>query len=212
MAERSQQPIGNRTPKHSLRVVIGKAIDLFISAMAILLTRGAMVRFFKRRRQVSSRPRAITRTRLDADVRNQPRTGHQTSEINFRGVTWMAVGLMILVIAVLVTAGGLFSLFKRQYPSESAASREITAIGRLPPAPRLQTNPASDLQQLLAAENAKLNSYGWIDKNGGLIRIPIERAMDLLAQRGLPARGIGGETGGKTPLQMRQEKAEASNP
>jgi hypothetical protein len=56
MAERSQQPIGNRTPKHSLRVVIGKAIDLFISAMAILLTRGAMVRFFKRRRQVSSRP------------------------------------------------------------------------------------------------------------------------------------------------------------
>ena len=38
MDERNQQRIGNRTPKHSLRVVIGKAIDLFISAMAILLT------------------------------------------------------------------------------------------------------------------------------------------------------------------------------
>jgi hypothetical protein len=212
MPERNQQPIGNRTPKHSLRVVIGKAIDLLISAMAILLTRGALVRFFKRRRQVSSQPRTITRTRLDADERNQPRTGHQTSEINLRGVTWMAVGLMILLIAVLLTVGGLFSLFKRQYASESAASGGITTVGRLPPAPRLQTNPASDLQQFLDAENAKLNSYGWIDRNGELIRIPIERAMDLLTQRGLPARGNDGETGGKTPLQMRQEKAETSNP
>jgi hypothetical protein len=38
MAERNLQRIGNRTPKRSLRVVIGKAVDLFISAMAILLT------------------------------------------------------------------------------------------------------------------------------------------------------------------------------
>ena len=87
---------------------------------------------------------------------------------------------------------------------------EITTPGRLPSAPRLQTSPTSDLQQLLEAENAKLNSYGWIDKSAGVVRIPINRAMDLLAQRGLPARGNDRESGGKTPLQMRQEKAEAS--
>jgi hypothetical protein len=40
MDERNQQWIGNRTPKHSLRVVIGKAIDWFISVLAILLTGG----------------------------------------------------------------------------------------------------------------------------------------------------------------------------
>jgi hypothetical protein len=68
------------------------------------------------------------------------------------------------------------------------------------------------LQQLLEADNTKLNSYGWIDKSAGVIRIPIDRAMDLLAQRGLPVRDGDHETGGKTPLQMRQEKAEASEP
>jgi hypothetical protein len=107
--------------------------------------------------------------------------------------------------------GGLFSLFKRQYASASAPSR-ITTPGKLPPPPRLQTSPTSDLQQLLDSQNAKLNSYGWIDKGTGVIRIPIERAMDLLAQRGLPERGDDHQTGGQTPLQMRQEKAEASDP
>jgi hypothetical protein len=211
MDERNQLWIGNRMPKRSLRVVIGKAIDLFLSAMAILLTGDALVKFFKRRRRAGSLPRTITRTGRDADERNQQPSGHQTSEINLRVVTWTAIGLMISVIAVCLTVGGLFSLFKRQYASESAPLR-ITTPGRLPPAPRLQTSPPADLQQLLEAENAKLTSYGWIDKSAGVIRIPIDRAMDLLAQRGLPARGDEHETRGKTHLQMRQEKAEASEP
>jgi hypothetical protein len=211
MDERNQQRIGSRTPKHSFRVVFGKAIDLFISAVAILLTKRLLVKFFKRRRQGDSPSRAIIKTGLDTDETKQRRSGHQTSEINLRVVTWATIGLVISVIAVLVTVGGLFSLFKRQYGFETAPSR-ITTVGKLPPAPRLQTDPTSDLQQLLEAENAKLNSYGWIDRSAGVIRIPIDRAMDLLAQRGLPARGDDRETGGKTPLQMRQEKAEAPDP
>ena len=207
MAERKQQRIGNRTPKRSLRVVIGKAIDLFVSAMAILLT----AKFFERRHQVGSKSREITKTAFAADERHQQGSGHQTSDINVRAVTWAAIGLMISMIAVCLTVGGLFNLFKRQYRSVSAPSG-ITTAGRLPPAPRLQTNPTVDLQQLLETENAKLNSYGWIDKSAGVIRIPIDRAMDLLAQRGLPARDGDHETGGKTPLQMQQEKAEASEP
>jgi hypothetical protein len=211
MAERNQQRIGSRTPKRSLRVVIGKAIDLFISAMAILLTRSALVKFFKSRRLAGRPPRVIAKTGPDADEPNQQRDGHQTSEINLRVVTWTAIGLVISAIVVCLTVGGLFSLFKRQYASDSPPSR-ITTPGRLPPAPRLQSNPTSDLQQLLEAGNAKLNSYGWIDKSAGVIRIPIDRAMELLAQRGLPARGDDREMGGKTLLQMRQEKAEASGP
>jgi hypothetical protein len=209
MDERNQPRIGNQRRKHNLRVVTGKAIDLFISAMAILLTGGTLVKFFKHRRQAESPPRQITKTGFAADERNQQRSGHQASEINLRVVTWTAIGLMISVIAVFVTVGGLFSLFKRQYASASAPSR-ITTPGRLPPAPRLQANPTSDWRELLEAENAKLNSYGWIDKSGGVIRIPIDRAMDLLVQRGLPTRDDDHEKGDKTALQMRQEKAGAS--
>jgi hypothetical protein len=210
MDEQKQERIGSRTPKRSLRVVIGQAIDLLISAMAILLTGDALVKFFKRRRQIDSLVRTTTKTGLYNGEPNQQWSGHQGSEINLRMVTWTTIGLVISVIVVCLTVGGLFSLFKRQYASESPPG--ISTANRLPPAPRLQTNPTADLQQFLEAENVKLNSYGWIDKSAGVIRIPIDRAMDLSAQRGLPARDDDQQSEGKTSLQMRQEKAEASHP
>jgi hypothetical protein len=57
-----------------------------------------------------------------------------------------------------------------------------------PPAPILQTNPSADLRALRAREQAVLDTYGWIDRERGLVRIPIEKAMDLLAKRGILAR------------------------
>ena len=60
----------------------------------------------------------------------------------------------------------------------------------MPPEPRLQTNPRQDLSNLRAREDALLNSYGWVDKNTGVVRIPIERAMQLIVERGLPTRQV----------------------
>jgi hypothetical protein len=211
MAELNQQRIGNRTSKRNLRVVIGKAIDFLVSVTAILLTQNALTKFLQRCHQADKPLRVFIKTGPNSDETRQQRIGHQASEINLRVVTWAAIGLMVSVIAVFVTVGGLFSIFTHQNASKSAPLG-IATSGRLPPAPRLQTNPASDLQQLLQADNAKLDSYGWVDRSAGVIRIPIERAMDLVAERGLPARGDDGGTGNKTPLQMRQEKAGASNP
>ena len=59
---------------------------------------------------------------------------------------------------------------------------------RLPPEPRLQTNPREDLRLLREQEDAILKSYGWVDRPAGVVRIPIEEAMKLTVQRGLPAR------------------------
>ena len=50
--------------------------------------------------------------------------------------------------------------------------------------PRLQTDPVSDLNRLKAQQRAQLTGYGWVDGDRGLARIPIERAMDLIAARG----------------------------
>ena len=52
-------------------------------------------------------------------------------------------------------------------------------------------------------ENLTLNSYGWVDRPAGVVGIPIERAMDIIAERGLASEQF---SSGKTPLQMRQEK------
>jgi hypothetical protein len=64
----------------------------------------------------------------------------------------------------------------------------------LPPEPRLQVNAPADLRALRAREDAQLNSYGWVDRKAETVRIPIAQAMQLLAQRGLPAAG---KPGGK---------------
>jgi hypothetical protein len=77
----------------------------------------------------------------------------------------------------------------------------------------LQTNPNADLEQFQAEQEVLLNSYAWVDKNAGIIRIPIERAMDLIAQRGLPTRGPGTQNAsGITPVQMQKQKVAATKP
>ena len=58
---------------------------------------------------------------------------------------------------------------------------------RLPPLPRLQTTPAVDLRTYHEGEAQVLGSYAWVDKQQGVVRIPIARAIDLVAERGLPA-------------------------
>lgn len=138
--------------------------------------------------------------------------GHETRDISVRVVGWFAAGLVAAAIITYAGVAGLFHVFKQDYPSPAAPSR-ITEPRILAPEPRLQNNPRIDLDQFRGAEEAKLNSYGWIDKEEGVIRIPIERAMDLIAERGLPARAPGTQdSSGKTPEQMRQEKAAATKP
>jgi hypothetical protein len=54
------------------------------------------------------------------------------------------------------------------------------------PGPRLQVDPKGDLAAFRQAETAQLRQYAWIDRAGGRVRIPIDRALTLTAERGLP--------------------------
>jgi hypothetical protein len=96
----------------------------------------------------------------------------------------------------------LYSIFTDQHPSTAIAPQN----GAPSPEPRLQVDEVRDLGRLHEHEDSILNSYGWVDQKAGIVRIPIERAMDIVAQRGLPAPPPGP---GKTRLEMRQEKANA---
>ena len=59
---------------------------------------------------------------------------------------------------------------------------------QLPPEPRLQAQPKVELKDLRADEEAILNSYGWVNPDKGIVRIPIDQAIDLVAQKGLPSK------------------------
>ena len=56
------------------------------------------------------------------------------------------------------------------------------------PAPQLEINERTELNDIRLREENILSTYGWADQNAGTVHIPIDRAMDLLAQRGLPVR------------------------
>lgn len=102
-----------------------------------------------------------------------------------------------LAVSMVISAGIVYATFWFFEGREAALSREgqryPLAVGQVkePPAPRLQTQPFKDVYLLRQAEAEKLNSYAWIDKDGGIVRLPIARAMELTLQRGLPARAGG---------------------
>jgi hypothetical protein len=122
----------------------------------------------------------------DRDATTTPAVDHETSDINIRAVFGFAAGLALTTALIALAVFLLFQYFAAreartvftQFPLASDESR-------LPPEPRLQTNPRQDLSDLRAREDQWLTSYGWVDKNAGIVRIPIERAMQLVVARGL---------------------------
>ena len=68
------------------------------------------------------------------------------------------------------------------------------------PSPQLEIDERNQLDKDRTAEDETLATYGWIDENAGTVRIPIDRAMELVAQRGLPVRG-------QSPLATQTAKA-----
>ena len=111
---------------------------------------------------------------------------HEASDVNTWAVGKFAIALVLLCGVALLILVGLFKYF--QSSEEPPVAGAISLENRVPPSPRLQNNPIQDLKAMRAAEDSVLTSYGWVDQKNGIARIPIARAIDLLAQRGLPSR------------------------
>ena len=124
---------------------------------------------------------------------HDPATGdHQEDAIDFGAVLKAGAGLAAVTIGSYVLIWGVFLVLARQTEAVSGARAYPLAIGqenRLPPEPRLQTDPKQDLRDLRRADADVLNGYHWVDKNAGVVRIPIAAAMKLTIERGLPSRG-----------------------
>jgi hypothetical protein len=118
---------------------------------------------------------------------------HEVADVSFWTVMGSGAALLVSSVLIYFLVWGLFLYFSRQ------ADQHGSTVGRftqelpqpLPPEPRLQTDPHGDLLRLRESEDHILNSYGWVDRNAGVVRIPIEQAMKLTVQRGLPSRAAG---------------------
>jgi cytochrome c oxidase cbb3-type subunit III len=78
-----------------------------------------------------------------------------------------------------------------------ARNDHLQGLTSAPPPP--STRGHAPLAELRAAEDAALHSYGWVDRATGIVRIPIDRAMEVLAARGLPVRAQPPEAPARPP-------------
>jgi len=111
-----------------------------------------------------------------------PAIGHEVRDVNAWAVGKFAIGLVFLCIFSMVLLVGFLKYLETTLPPVAEGTRP------LPPSPRLESTPVQDLKAMRDAEDKILKSYGWVDQSNGVVRIPIARAIDLLAQKGLPAR------------------------
>jgi len=114
---------------------------------------------------------------------NNGGAGHETKEVSvpfiFASLTALIIGTFLVSLLVI----GIFQFFKTTYKPDVAAKENVQVI---PPEPRVEEHPAEQLQSIKAREDHVLSSYAVIDKSQGIVRVPIDRAIDMLAQKGLP--------------------------
>jgi hypothetical protein len=126
-----------------------------------------------------------------------PQVRHEPTDINVRGVIGFGIGLFICTTLVALVLIGMFKMLRAGFtPKELKPSPLL--VNHQPPQPqetpaefsepRLQTDYFQDLKKIREGWDQDLNSYGWVDKNAGIAHIPIEKAMELTLQRGLPSR------------------------
>ena len=133
----------------------------------------------------ASRRRTSERTRT-------PTVHHETSDVNIRGHSRLRRRPASSSASAIQFHGVAACSSTSPRARRSAVAAGISARRgsgrRVPPEPRLQTNPREDLRELRAQRRRAAHQYGWVDRNAGIVRIPIDEAMKLTLERGLPAR------------------------
>ena len=121
---------------------------------------------------------------------SKPEMRHEHADVNVWAIGKLAIALILVTIASVFLMFGVFRFLEvRENALQPPPSPVVSLDSRKqPPEPRLLQNEPENLQEMRAAEDQLLNSYGWADGEHKAVRIPIDRAMDLLLQRGLPSR------------------------
>lgn len=124
----------------------------------------------------------------DPDFVESVERGYEIRDWDIRYI--IAFGVVMFVAAVVIHVAIWWML-------EGFAERSLSLGIQIPPAlvtpreapgPGVDAAPVEQLQEMREGERELLTGYGWIDREAGVVRIPIDRAMELTAERGLPAR------------------------
>jgi hypothetical protein len=132
---------------------------------------------------------------------------HQHGEEGFEQQDLSAQGIYAFLISLIV--GGVLVYLVVQSTETDTRIVSPTEITKFPE-PRLERNERIEINDFRLREEQTLNSYGWVDEKAGVVHIPIERAMELLARRGLPTTPKAG-TAPQSAVNVANQAAERSD-
>jgi hypothetical protein len=115
---------------------------------------------------------------------NKHRAGFEETDVNVIAVGKVGIALLLVTIAAMAMLVGVFNYLKTSEGGEAVTVDPAKVF----PQPQLEKTPIPDLKAVRAAEDEVLTTYGWVDRQKGVVRIPIAQAMDLVVKKGLPVR------------------------
>jgi len=115
--------------------------------------------------------------------------GHETRDADVRAIV---IAAMAFAVGIAFTLWLVLEMFRflNHHRAVVTPSNPLAETGQqqFPPQPRIEEHPAIEVEQLRKQEEIILSTYGWTDKKAGVVRIPIDRAIELQLERGFPAR------------------------
>jgi hypothetical protein len=110
-------------------------------------------------------------------------------ELDYKAIIRFAVGLAVVTTIIVALMGVMGSSFKKAEEARDPTPSPLAEAHAdpIPPGPRLQATPPRDMNELRAQDRETLTTYGWVDQAGGVARIPVDRAMSILVEKGLGA-------------------------
>lgn len=124
---------------------------------------------------------------LHKDLPPGPHGAYETTDANTSQIYRWGVAVFVVMFGAMASMAGLHLLLEKLPANTQYQPTAMEMERTMPPKPRLQVNQQLDLRQVRENENQILHSYGWVRKESGAVRIPIDRAMDIIAERGVPA-------------------------
>lgn len=119
------------------------------------------------------------------------KAGHEVGEIQQRPVLISIIGLAVLSAATFAFIVFFFNLLDDQAKKASPPVNPMAqqaGLDRLPPEPRLQVDPWKDWNDFKMAQDRIVGSYGWVNRDSQTVHVPIDRAIDMVLEKGLPTR------------------------
>ena len=140
---------------------------------------------------------------------------HEMENPSVRGILWAAAWIVgVTAVCAVVIWFALVALTRSRPFDKSIVLRGIIVASNAAPlerfpSPHLQVNPSAVMTAFRAQEEQGMTNYAWIDRSNGVVRIPIDRAMELLLERGLPVRASNAPARtGKSSFELIRERAQ----